>query len=114
MTWAPFVDETGCAGAQGSEGGIIVVDEEHELGARITLERDAPAAPYAITCGVYGWMVHTRYFSDCEVARREYEVMKASLVHILALIPLETDPALEAKLGVVTRAIAEFVDRYTT
>ena len=59
-------------------------------------------------------MVHTRYFSDYDVAKREYEAMKASLAHILGLVPLETDPALEAKLGVVTRAIAEFVDRYPT
>jgi len=114
MTWAPFVDETGWAGPRGSEGGTIVVDEEHALGARITLERDTSVAPYAITCGIYGWMMHTRYFADHDAAQRDYETMKASLSHILSLIPLKTDPDLQSKLGLVTRAIAEFADRYPT
>ena len=114
MTWAPFVEETGLAAPRGSEGGIIVADEEHELGARITLERDASTAPYAVTCGIYGWMVHTRYFSDCDVAQREYEAMKGGLSQILSLIPLTTDPALQSKIELVSKAIAEFIDRYPT
>jgi len=114
MTWAPFVDEAGLAAPRGSEGGAIVVDEEHALGARITLERDAGAAAYAITCGIYGWMVHTRYFSDYDVAQREYEAMKGGLSEILSLIPLTTDPALQSKIEQVSKTIAEFIDRYPT
>lgn len=56
-------------GQDGSEEGAIVLDEEHTDGARITLERDSKTAPAAITCGVYGWMVHTRFFADESEAR---------------------------------------------
>jgi hypothetical protein len=49
----------GAIGQEGSEDGTITRDEEEDLrGARIT-----PTAPFAITCGVSGWMVHTRFFS---------------------------------------------------
>jgi hypothetical protein len=37
------------------------------LTARITLERDGHQ-PFAITCGSYGWMVHTSFFSGEEEA----------------------------------------------
>ena len=44
----------------GSEGGTVVIDDEHPSGGRITLERDtAYRIPWAITGGVYGWLVHT-------------------------------------------------------
>ena len=61
MSWQPF-DDGKTIGQRGSEKGIIVGDEEHLEGARVTLEQDGEAAPYAITCGIYGWMVHTRFF----------------------------------------------------
>ena len=61
--WQPF-ENGGTLGQIGSEEGIIVHDEEHSLGARISLERDTIVAPFAITCGIYGWMLHTRYFSS--------------------------------------------------
>lgn len=57
----------------GSEGGIILQDEEYEDSCRITLER---CRRYdAITCGVYGDMVHTVY-SDPLASQRLYEMMK--------------------------------------
>lgn len=41
----------------GSEGGTIIADEEYKESCRITLER---CERYdAITCGVYGSMMHT-------------------------------------------------------
>lgn len=57
--WIPFENGT-TVGTTGSEGGTILRDELHPDGARITLERTA--SQFAITCGVYGWMVHTRFF----------------------------------------------------
>jgi hypothetical protein len=63
-TWSRFVDEKGAPAVTGSEGGTIVLDEEHGLGARITLEKDGAIAPFTITCGIYGWMAHTRFFSN--------------------------------------------------
>ena len=69
----------------GTEGGVVVLDEEHPAGARITLERDCASAPFAITCGIYGLMVHTCFRSDEAEARRTYAAMKVGIEHILAL-----------------------------
>jgi len=41
----------------GSEGGLIIADEEYRDSCRITLEKCERY--YAITCGVYGGMMHT-------------------------------------------------------
>src|ERR1039458_9541762 len=80
--WHP--SEDGAAlGQAGSEEGIVVRDEEHSLGARITLERDARIAPFAITCGIYGWMMHTRFFSTEAEAESQYDLMKTSLSELL-------------------------------
>ncbi len=81
-SWRSF--ECGATvGQRGSEGGAILRDEEHALGARITLERDAGAAPFTITCGIYGTMMHTRFFGSESEAAQEYERMKESLDGIL-------------------------------
>ena len=60
--WYPF-DKGVTVGQEGSEDGVILRDEEHPCEARITLERRVTAAPFAITCGIYGCMLHTRFFS---------------------------------------------------
>jgi hypothetical protein len=92
-----------------------VIDEEHEpWGARITLERDCKVAPASITCGLYGWMFHTRYFSDLDLARREYELMKAELSKLVALVPFDDDPNVRPKSTALRDAISEFVERYPT
>jgi hypothetical protein len=78
MTWHAFGDGTS-TGTKGSEGGTIALDEEHPDGARITLEQGGHTAPWAITCGVYGLMVHTRFFADRPRAETEYEAMKPAL-----------------------------------
>jgi hypothetical protein len=70
---------------------VIVRDEDHPLGARITLERRTPTAPFAITCGVYGWMVHTRFFSDERGAKAEYADMRDALTSILNIVPEASD-----------------------
>jgi hypothetical protein len=53
-------------GQKGSEEGIIPRDEEHPQEARIHLERDTRNAPFAITCGIYGCMMHTRLETTIE------------------------------------------------
>lgn len=45
----------------GSENGIILKDEEYKGACRVTLEKCSRY--YAITCGVYGGMVHTVFCS---------------------------------------------------
>jgi hypothetical protein len=70
---------------QGSEGGTIVVDEEHEADANIWLERDTNVVPAALTCDAYGRMqMRTRYFASLDAARREFEAMKADLADIVS------------------------------
>jgi len=63
-------------GETGSENGIILRDQEFNGGCRITLER-CPKY-HAITCGVYGAMVHT-VFRSPETADDTFEAMKKEL-----------------------------------
>ena len=107
--WYPF-DGGQTVGQLGLEGGIILRDEEHMDGARITLERGG-RAPFSITCGVYGWMVHTRFFSDESEARTEFESMKVALARILDIIPL-VEEADDEKLAAVSDAISNFIERF--
>ena len=81
--WHPF-DGGATIGLKGSEDGAIVRDEEHVQEARITLERETPHVPFAITCGIYGCMVHTRFFSKEAEALAQYDEMKAALSALLA------------------------------
>ncbi len=51
------------------------MDEEHELGARITLEKVGSflKGHFAITCGIYGWMMHTHFISSTNEALKDFE-----------------------------------------
>ena len=64
------------AGAVGSENGEILSDEEYKNSCRITLEKCEKC--YAITCGIYGGMVHTT-FSDLSHYQAMYDDMKKDL-----------------------------------
>jgi hypothetical protein len=96
-------------GRNGSEEGVILRDEEHPDGARITLERDARAIPFAITCGIYGWMVHTHYCGTLAEAERDYAAMKAELAGILARIPAMDDLGAEKLRHELDAAAERFV-----
>jgi hypothetical protein len=109
--WQSF-DSGGTIGKVGSEIGTIIRDEEHASGARITLERDTPTAPFAITCGVYGWMVHTRFFAVETDAATQFEAMKGALSEIIAIIPMADDAELEKKSGGVSEALNLFIQQY--
>ncbi len=98
-------------GTSGADGGAIVRDDEHAGGARITLEEESSFAPFAITCGIYGWMFHTRYFSDETEADNEFERMKIDLDAILQSIPDQND-ADEDALAAVAAEISDFVEKY--
>ena len=63
-------------GTMGSESGVILKDEEYKGACQITLEKCERY--YAITCGVYGAMVHTA-FCDEEDFADKYEAMKKEL-----------------------------------
>lgn len=60
----------------GSEGGLIVLDEEYKDYCRITLEKCERY--YAITCGVYGGMMHTAFCNSAQY-QETYNNMKKDL-----------------------------------
>lgn len=67
-------------GETGSENGTVLMDEEYKESCRITLEK-CPQY-YAITCGVYGAMVHTAFCGeDDHIA--VYESMKQELADFI-------------------------------
>ena len=63
-------------GCIGSENGEIIADEEYKNSCRITLEKCKRYC--AITCGIYGGMVHTA-FVDNDHCLEMYEAMKSDL-----------------------------------
>ncbi len=105
--WYAF-EEGETLGQVGSEAGLIVSDEEHVLGARITLERETRMAPFAITCGVYGAMLHTRFLGDEAEARAEYEAMKEALAALVEMV----DDASEAGRQAFAAGATDFVARF--
>jgi len=116
--WQPFGSGS-TLGEIGSEAGVILRDEEHIEGARITLERSETKklfrrtdVRYAITCGIYGWMVHTRFFASEEEAIYEYDQMKLELAAILVQVPLLNDPELESKMDHVKVEIGGFIEKF--
>lgn len=104
--WQTF-DNGATLGRKGSESGVLVRDEEHALGARISLERGAASAPFAITCGIYGCMMHTRFFSRENEAREQYEKMKIALSALL-----EREDEGEDGRAAFLEGVAAFVDAF--
>jgi hypothetical protein len=109
-SWTPYSGGS-TRGDRGSEDGIIIVDDEHPAGARITLERDCRSGgrvpiPFAITCGIYGSMVHTRYFADGTQARSEFDAMKNALARIVE----QAMP--DGSAADPTAALTDFVKHY--
>lgn len=84
MEWIPC-DDGRTIGTQGSEGGVILRDEEHPLGSRITLEQGGGNAPFAVTCGIYGAMCHTAFAGTEAEASSMYERMRERLSDLLAM-----------------------------
>lgn len=106
--WIAFESGT-TIGAAGPEGGTILRDELHPEGSRITLERTG--SRLAITCGVYGWMVHTRFFADESEAVAAYEEMKPALADVLARLP-GGGQDVEAPVPEVAEVLNDFVARF--
>ena len=111
MKWI-VVDNGRTIGQRGTEDGIILRDDEHPVGARITLERDGRIAPFAITCGIYGWLLHTRFFGSQQDAERDYLLMRAALESILHLALAGADENADGSMTQMADAIAAFVERY--
>jgi hypothetical protein len=104
--WKPF-NEGRTIGTIGSERGTILLDDEHSGGARITIEEGGHIAPFSITCGIYGWMVHTRFFATEVEARRECAEMKPALSALITTLGRVANGSEE--LG---ESCSSFVDRF--
>ncbi|KFE70223.1 hypothetical protein [Hyalangium minutum] len=94
--WQPY-EGGSTLGMQGSQGGTITWDEAYAEQLRLTLEQDESRSFHAITCGVSGWMVHTRFFGSATEAIAAFEEMRPALVELLSkLPPSEPKPPREA------------------
>jgi hypothetical protein len=108
-SWRHF-ENGGTLGQTGSEAGKVVRDEEHALGARISLERDCRVAPFAVTCGIYGWMLHTRFFGSEEEAESQYDAMKQALAALLEAA--EMTSASDGGRQAVMEGVHRFIETY--
>ena len=64
-----------------AEGGVILMDEEHESGGRMTLKQGKTFI--SVSCHIYGWIDHTRFLNSVPDAKREYAQMKKAITHML-------------------------------
>ena len=87
--------------------------------ARVKLERDGRVAPFAITFGVYGWMVHTCFFDSEVTASAAFDELMRRIEALCELIGTKGDMAtFEKPDGVmsmdveIATAIRSLVDDY--
>ena len=80
--WVAF-DDGRSIGKVNREGAVILQDERHSLGGRITLRRGS--AHISVSCKINGWMDHTRFFKTVPDAEREYHVMKKALIKVIEM-----------------------------
>lgn len=107
--WKPC--ESGSSlGQTGSEGGVILRDEEFASSARLTLKQSG--SRLAITCGVYGWMVHTRFFAARATAERELGEIKSVLQSIVSSLPDNFGDS--DAMRRTNEALNRFVERHPT
>ena len=92
-------------GKVSAEGGLIMRDEEHPGGARITFKRGS--GHISVSCNLYGWVEHTRFFGTTADAQREYVAMKSALANVLGVI--NTKGVKEIKIW---EAISDFVRKF--
>jgi hypothetical protein len=102
--WNPY-NNGNSIGTTGAEGGVILRDEEHERGGRVTLKQGSNYI--SVSCHIYGWIDHTRFFYTVADAQREYVIMKNMLGSML-------DDILAAGANDIKmwEAIADFVRRF--
>jgi hypothetical protein len=102
--WFAF-DDGRSIGGLSAEGGVILFDEEHSSGARITLKRGSGYV--SVSANIYGWIDHTLFFTSDMDAQREYRAMRSALDELLDII--NTDGIKDIKIW---EAISDFVRRF--
>jgi hypothetical protein len=103
-SWIAF-DDGRSIGKVGAEGGVILRDEKHPLGGRITLKRGK--THITVSCKIRGWIDHTAFFKSILDAERGYTLMKRSLTTVVEM-------SAAARRGDVTvwEAISDFVAKF--
>jgi len=110
MSWTPC-ENGSTVGTAGSENGVILRDEEHEMGARVTLE-ECGHPPFAISCDLHGVMTHTAFAATEVEANDAYDAIKAEIEALLDLLPeAEADAAPDAKER-FREALSAFTAKY--
>jgi hypothetical protein len=104
--WTPIVG--GFPSDRGSENGVVRLDEEHALGARLTLEEGSTHAPWSITCGLYGWMFHTIFCSTEAEARSKAAAMMDRLGALAMMANGETPATSEEVCTAIQRFVEDF------
>ena len=66
-------------------GPVILKDEEHISGARVTLEQKRGSIPFEITCGVYGTFFHTVFSSSQSEAEEKYDKIKSEISRLFEI-----------------------------
>lgn len=92
-------------GTLSAEGDLILYDQEHADGARITLKRGKEYI--SVSINLYGWMDHTRFFNANLDAQREYRAMRSAMESLLKII--HTPDVTKIR---VWEAISDFVRRF--
>ncbi len=102
--WQPY-NNGRSIGVKGSEGGTIIRDEEHPLGARMTIKQGQDYV--SVSCTISGMIDHTRFFKEMRAAEHEYATMKKELVKVMGAV--SSAKAADIKVWI---AITEFVARF--
>ena len=92
-------------GTLSAEGGLILSDEAHDGGARITLKRGTNYV--SVSLHILGWMDHTPFFANDADAQREYRNMRSGVLTVLDVI--NTEGVSDIKIW---EAISDFVRRF--
>ncbi len=102
--WVAY-DNGNSIGKISAEGGVVLRDESHPRGGRITLKQGKTFI--SVSCHIYGWIDHTRFFYTVADAQREFVIMKNIVGSML-------DDILAAGANDIKmwEAIADFVRRF--
>jgi len=107
-----LVEEGRTLGLGGTEGGIVVRDEEHPAGLRLTLEEDPARSFYSVTCGVVGWLVHSRFFDNEAAAHAAWDEMKPALLELVVQLPTGGAKPLEPATRAAGAKLGAFMARF--
>jgi hypothetical protein len=103
-SWQPY-NRGRSIGIKGSEGSEIIRDEEHPLGARMTIKKGKDYV--SVSCNIAGKIDHTRFFKGMKAAELEYQIMQQELVNVMTAVAAAN--AADIK---VWEAISGFVTRF--